>query len=318
MVDFGSLLDYAKYYHALGLAIIPAVRGDKKPAVKWEDYQKKPPEWPQIEEWFKEDGKFNIGCLCGEVSGVLGTRLVVLDFDDNGAYEAFFKKHVDLEKTTMVIKTSRGRHVYLRTKENIKSTKFPKAKLDVRSDGNFVVLPPSLHPSGARYEFVSLPGIAFFDDVGGLINAKLRRPEPIPRINPTQIEGKYSNLPCIKKLWGVKLPTGAREIRASKLIARAYFLDNKTMEGFESVALEFSRVQSVSGDPLPFKDVISWKNTIPKMENNWNCGDIINYLRLCGLKEPCSAECPQRVADKKFGKVVRWGEPNLRRLVMYA
>lgn len=315
-MDFDSMLGYARYYHALGLAVIPAIHGDKRPAVKWEQYQEHPPEWPQVEDWFKEDGKFNIGCICGKVSGVLDTRLVVLDFDSQEAYEKFFKKHTDLEKRTMVIKTNRGRHVYLRTKEDIKSTKFTETSLDVRSDGNFVVLPPSIHPSGARYEFISNPGIAFFDDVQGIINAKVRKPRPI-RGGQFMIQGEYFNLPCIQMLFKFKLPVGARRNRAAKLIALAYSLDNRTMDGFEEVARQFSHFQSEGGDPLHFAEVAGWKRGVEKLQRRWNCGDIISYLRLCGLKEPCSPECPQRVADKKFGKVVRWREPNLRRLVIY-
>jgi len=50
-------------------------------------------------------------------------------------------------------------HVYLRSTEPVRTFKIPELKLDIKGEGGYVVAPPSLHPSGVRYEFVNFPKV---------------------------------------------------------------------------------------------------------------------------------------------------------------
>jgi len=70
-------------------------------------------------------------------------------------YPKFFDT-TEIEKKTVVVKTgSNKRHVYLRTEKPVASFKIPQLNIEIRSGGNIVIAPPSLHPSGNRYEFVN-------------------------------------------------------------------------------------------------------------------------------------------------------------------
>ncbi len=139
-----------KKYLDLGFAIIPANYGKKAPRVCWKQYQKKQPTKKQMGKWFNTKEKTNIAILCGKPSD----NLVVLDFDDASLYTKFFDSK-KIEKETLVVKTGGGKyHVYLKTEKPIASFKIPQLKLEVRSEGNIVIAPPSKHPSGSFYEFV--------------------------------------------------------------------------------------------------------------------------------------------------------------------
>jgi hypothetical protein len=148
-----TTFDYAMAYIANGLSVIPIKPRDKAPATAWRPYQKDAPSLAEIRKWF-EGTDNNIGIVTGKVSG----NLVVLDFDDAKAFEGFVKALNDDLKDVIMntwrVRTSRGYHVYLRvsTDKTVPSVKFNG--VDVKAEGGYVVAPPSIHPSGARYAFV--------------------------------------------------------------------------------------------------------------------------------------------------------------------
>ena len=63
-------------------------------------------------------------------------------------------KHGNLPATVEVI-TTRGRHLYFQTPETSVRNSAGKVApgIDVRGDGGYVLAPPSIHPSGRRYEW---------------------------------------------------------------------------------------------------------------------------------------------------------------------
>lgn len=159
-----SVVDYLQLYRQMGLCVIPAHRFSKRPVLEWSDFQERQPTEAEYQEWIQKywnrQDPFNIGVVCGKVSGDFvktssGSRewysLVVLDFDSIDAYHKFFPKHYELEEQTMTVKTSKGVHVYFRAPNPFLSFKIPQLKLEARSEGNFCILPPSTHPSGIQY-----------------------------------------------------------------------------------------------------------------------------------------------------------------------
>jgi hypothetical protein len=140
-------------YIANGLSVIPIKPRDKAPAISWRPYQKDAPSLAEVQKWFKGTDN-NIGIVTGKVSG----NLVVLDFDDANTFGGFVKALNDDLKDVIMntwrVRTSRGFHVYLRvdTDKTVSSVKFNG--VDVKAEGGYVVAPPSVHPSGARYIFV--------------------------------------------------------------------------------------------------------------------------------------------------------------------
>jgi len=144
---------YAMFYISNGLSIIPIKPRDKAPLIKWEKYQKDPPSIAEVQKWFKDTDN-NIAIVCGKVSG----NLVVIDFDDAELYEEFLKEVDDelrdIIENTWLVQTGKGFHVYLRVDSDkpIRTTRL--GKIDIKAESGYVVAPPSVHPSGKRYEFI--------------------------------------------------------------------------------------------------------------------------------------------------------------------
>jgi Bifunctional DNA primase/polymerase, N-terminal/Primase C terminal 1 (PriCT-1) len=134
---------------AKGLHVFPLWPGTKKPrtAHGLKDATVDP---FVITEWWGEEPELNIAVATGAVSGVF-----VIDVDDiaaEGELARLEAAHCALPATVESL-TARGRHVWFRHPgPPIKNTASVIApKIDSRGDGGFVVVPPSLHPSGKRY-----------------------------------------------------------------------------------------------------------------------------------------------------------------------
>jgi bifunctional DNA primase/polymerase-like protein/primase-like protein len=101
----------------------------------------------RIHMWWNRHLSANIGVPTGSASGV---AVVDLDGDSPDALHIWNGLPPTLEG-----KTSRGRHRYYRVESGtkVKGRKLA-TDLDLKGDGGYIVAPPSVHPSGTRYEFV--------------------------------------------------------------------------------------------------------------------------------------------------------------------
>lgn len=147
-------LDSALRYAALGLSVLPVKLGTKKPDLRrWKQYQKRRATENEVRGWFSE-GKRNLAVVCGETSG----RLVVLDFEDEGAYRYCFPEPLAGRAFPVVATGGGGVHVYIRSKGTVPElpkTLKPVLPLDLQGEGRYVVAPPSVHPSGGIYRWVA-------------------------------------------------------------------------------------------------------------------------------------------------------------------
>jgi len=173
--DWPTLRQAIEFYEKEHLCYLPAGWGHKKPSVNWEEYQTRLPTMAEKAEWFHEGRASSVGVLCGGVSG----GLVILAFNDQNGARDFFgeERWQKLPQATFITKSVRGHHVWLRSDTPIKSQKVGKGKneswLEIRSDGNFTVAPPSLHPSGVLYQTVGVDHIYKPDDLAGFIAKRL-------------------------------------------------------------------------------------------------------------------------------------------------
>lgn len=142
------------YYAALdyiecGYSIIPVV--GKIPAIQWAKYQVVQTPFSHVHHWQQTGQLQGIGIVCGQVS----QNLVVIDLDGNEAVQTFRTKFPALCDTyTVNTGSGEGQHLYYRT---IQPTVTTRTKTDIggfelRSDGCYVVAPPSIHPSGNPYK----------------------------------------------------------------------------------------------------------------------------------------------------------------------
>jgi bifunctional DNA primase/polymerase-like protein/primase-like protein len=142
-----SALTYARK----GLPVFPCVPRGKHPAVAT-GLKAATIEATTIRQWWQQIPDANISIATGEPAGIF-----VLDVDGIDAEAELRKleaKHGALPATVEVI-TARGRHVYFKMPAApIRNSAGKLAPgLDIRATGGYVLVPPSIHPTGRRYEW---------------------------------------------------------------------------------------------------------------------------------------------------------------------
>lgn len=149
----GSMLDAALTYLARGWAVIPVRPRGKRPIVPWEELQRRRPTEKEVRGWFERWPDANLAIVTGRVSG-----LIVLDVDPrhdgDETLDELEQSYGPLPHTAEAITGSGGRHVYFAYPGRMVRNAVGFAPgLDIRGDGGVIVAPPSVHPSGRRYEW---------------------------------------------------------------------------------------------------------------------------------------------------------------------
>jgi hypothetical protein len=130
-------LPWARYYvNDLGFSVIP-MGENKKPLIKWKEYQTRRPTNEELSEWPRE----NLAILTGPLS-----NLVVVDCESLEDARWFWENR---GKARMVAKTRRGYHLYFRHPGfPVRNAQYVENRYDVRGDGGFVLAAPSTHSAG--------------------------------------------------------------------------------------------------------------------------------------------------------------------------
>lgn len=139
-----SAFDQAPALLRAGLSVIP-VGPDKKPLIQWAPFQRERASEEQLREWAQRYPHANIGIVTGEISG-----LTVFDFDDQKAVDFFLQ---NFKGETPCVDTPKGLHAYFRYDGSRNTTKVNGLAIDVRSDGGYVVAPPSVNTEGKMYRW---------------------------------------------------------------------------------------------------------------------------------------------------------------------
>jgi hypothetical protein len=144
--------------HVLGVNCIPVGR-DKRPLGAWKRWQQERQvelPHPDDDEYILEhfDRNVNLGAITGAVS-----EIVVLDADSRVAWDALVAACGGSIPRTVITNTAKGRHVWFaHPGGEIRNTvRLGGVPLDARGDGGFVVVPPSIHPSGKPYTWGRSP-----------------------------------------------------------------------------------------------------------------------------------------------------------------
>jgi uncharacterized protein (DUF927 family) len=226
-----SLLDSALYYaKELGWCVFP-VHVSKIPAIK---------DWPneattdeqKIRAWWKENPNYNIAILTGERSGI-----VAMDIDPrNGGTEMLYEKIFEYGALphTITFKTGGGgvHYIFKHPGWRVKS-KGVFEGIDSKGDGGYIVVPPSLHPSGKRYEQQVMTEAAIMPDWWA---KQVRDKEPVKGvrkvINKPFPKDKYLNDEII--------PEGNRDetLHSIACSMRAYALEESQIYALLSVVNE--------------------------------------------------------------------------------
>lgn len=144
-------------YLSHGWSVIPIRPRTKRPLIAWEPFQHRLPRAEEVQQWWRLWPNAGVGIVTGAIS-----NLVVLDVDvEHGGDKALAeleRRNGPLPPTVEAITGSGGRHLYFSYPGRPMSSRVGWAPgIDLRADGGLVVAPPSIHPSGRRYEWESSP-----------------------------------------------------------------------------------------------------------------------------------------------------------------
>lgn len=161
-------LEHALSYRARGWALLPLQPRAKEPhfgalervhgMAAWKPLALRPATAPEIRGWLDHDPAANIGVICGEPSG----GLAVADIDRPDL------AHGLSHPPTPCVLSGRGWHLYLQAHGRAESRSSRWG--EVRGEGQYVVLPPSMHESGKEYVWRIGPDDCDFAPAGALLD----------------------------------------------------------------------------------------------------------------------------------------------------
>jgi hypothetical protein len=207
-----NTLETALLWHSLGIATIPILAGSKKPALAWEEFQRRLPTERELRGWFSTE--YNIAL-------VLGWRgLVVIDFDSMlifSQWMAGLKQNVAEVLSTYRVRTARGVHLYFYVDEPTETTKLEG--IDIKAAASYVLTDPSRHPSGSLYVGCGDPRrISHIQNLRGLLGEWWREPAPVaPRVCRATVGNPYADA------W--REPVELNGLRAEDIVARVDLLE---------------------------------------------------------------------------------------------
>lgn len=147
-----TMIDLIKEYMSSGWSVLPVKPEEKRPYMtNWLQYTHERATDKMVENWFRSLSGAGVGAVTGKISNI-----VVLDVENYcpTSIEDLLKKY----PTQMVAKTgSGGYHLFYQYPRNVGKIS-NRVKIfegaDLRADGGFIVLPPTIHPNGNKYEWI--------------------------------------------------------------------------------------------------------------------------------------------------------------------
>jgi hypothetical protein len=133
------------------------IGANKKPIAGWRRFQDRPPTDRQLGRLFDRASVGGLAVVCGLASGRNNRPLCVRDFDELRAYAEWRDRYPSLAVILPTVLTPRpGAHVYCYLDGPEVFADLPDGELRA-SSRQYVVLPPSRHPSGRLYEWLTAP-----------------------------------------------------------------------------------------------------------------------------------------------------------------
>lgn len=155
-----TINEYAEGYVASGWSILPVRPDEKRPYMtNWLQYTKTRATKQMVDSWFTNLAGAGVGVVTGKVS-----NMVVLDVESDCplSLDELLRKY----PTQMVSRSgSGGYHLFFQYPPNVGKVS-NRVRLfdwaDLRADGGFIVLPPTRHPNGGKYEWVKQGPLGMF------------------------------------------------------------------------------------------------------------------------------------------------------------
>jgi bifunctional DNA primase/polymerase-like protein/DnaB helicase-like protein len=140
------MLKWIEIYLKLGWSMIPIKPNGKEPLIPWKEYQTRQSTEQELKKWIENWPDMNLGIVTGAIS-----QLVVVDLDGVQGINYGKSRHIT---SSIVSQTGNGRQLFYKWTEHVdNSVKKIAPGVDIRGDGGFVVVSPSVHPNGRIYRW---------------------------------------------------------------------------------------------------------------------------------------------------------------------
>jgi hypothetical protein len=224
-----------------GLHVFPCQPRDKRPATT-NGVKAATADLDMIRRWWQQDPQFNIAIATGKPSGIF-----VIDIDGidaEGELRKLEAQHGTALPPTIEIITARGRHAWFKMPNTTIRNSAGKLApgLDIRATGGYVLAPPSVHPSGRRYEWSVDCASAIADAPNWLTE----------RIADTNGTGNGSKPPAEWRTLVQGINEGVRDCSLTKLTG---YLLRRHVDPFVVLELIRSFNAMRCTPPLPDKDI---------------------------------------------------------------
>ena len=167
--DFAEPSEWARMYRAAGLQVVPAMTHRenrqqwKRPALpKWRELEHELVPDFTFERWYGESGEHvrrnNMGLICGACSG--GVFVIDLDLHKHPTAQAWWLEQQDRQQRAGELETVEqitgggGIQLFFRAPTGwTPPTCKTSIGVDIRGQGGFAMMPPSMHESGTAYRW---------------------------------------------------------------------------------------------------------------------------------------------------------------------
>ena len=171
-----TILAWAQYYHSHGIAVIPTRGGTKQAIYQWKPYQTRLPTDDEIIRWFARTNFDETGIAMVTGAGSNNTNGIDVDLREF-ADDLQIKGTAVLQATWTQLSGSGKIHVITRSSQTIPSTSVKgrdgKLVADICAGGHILMLAPSRHFSGGRYQILygGPEAVAMLEDPGQLLRS---------------------------------------------------------------------------------------------------------------------------------------------------
>jgi len=144
-----QLLKYALKYIELSWKIFPIVPRQKVPLTA-HGVKDASSDTNQIRLWWEKWPNANIAVACGQISSIYVIDVDVTEAGDINGYESL-EEFPPLPETIVQATPRGGFHAFYRTDNPPANRNSFRPGIDIRGDGYYVVIAPSVHPNGGQY-----------------------------------------------------------------------------------------------------------------------------------------------------------------------
>jgi putative DNA primase/helicase len=138
-----KLKEEALKYQEAGFGVIP-VGPNKRPLVRWAEFQVRKASSDEVRAWWNEWPTASIGVITGPIND-----LTVIDCDSEEAIKTVEELLPEGIEAPVATTPRNGRHYFFRYTQELHSRNGVDANLDVKSEGGYVIVPPSSGANGS-------------------------------------------------------------------------------------------------------------------------------------------------------------------------